>query len=65
MLDMKSIKYRKGFCGLYIIKTGINPQTGKRKRIVKRGFAKEPAAKKRLWRLNINSIAEILSIKKI
>jgi hypothetical protein len=43
---MKSIKQRKGFCGLYISKTGINPQKGNRKRIVKRGFAKEQAAKK-------------------
>lgn len=65
MARYEKYETKKGIRWKYIVETGVNPQTGKRKRIVKRGFAKERDAKKRHWRLNINSIVEILSLKKM
>lgn len=46
MARFEKYKTMKGIRWMYIIETGINPQTGKRRRIVKRGFTKEKDAKK-------------------
>ncbi|MEK5069573.1 site-specific integrase [Sporosarcina sp. FSL K6-1508] len=46
MARYEKYETKKGIRWKYIVETGVNPQTGKRKRIVKRGFAKERDAKK-------------------